>query len=64
MPRSAIEYIERAAVFRRVAREVSDPQHQQLLLGHADTCEKLARKAEGAMPAFSLALSPHWSRGD
>jgi len=64
MPRSAIEYIERAAVFRRQARESTNPSHQQLLLGQADTCEKLARKVEGPTPGLSIVPSPFWSRGD
>jgi hypothetical protein len=64
MPRSAIEYIERAAVFRRLAREVHNAAHQRLLLSHADTCETLARKQEGPIPAFALVPSNYWSRGD
>lgn len=64
MPRSAVDYIERAAVFRRLAREVVNPEHQRILLSSADTCETLARRQEGPVPPFSLAPSPYRSRND
>jgi hypothetical protein len=64
MSRSAVDYIERAVVFRRWARETGNPEHQQLLLRHADTCETLARRIEGPVPTFELVPSSHWSRKD